>query len=395
MAIDINGVYCDLNQIGRNESGQWPDFRKEEVKQLLSNAWQEIDRKFFSKNLPVVFRTPGIKSGMGKGSQGYSYPRSTWVKTKSQGRIRVSWYDTKETKDNVTEYKPAGKRIGMEEKTLTLGPNDIEEVLFMWLFNPNVVMPGGRMNGKTFLEDREMEAMKYEEAETAASAVSYFLFFKESPFYSDEDKIDKLCLAWGIDPSNKTITFRKQLLAEAVKKGEKNKELDFNFAAFNKRCEQLRDGNDTRELDTMALIQKAINRAVIKFDKDKIEWQLIGIDGNSLKTICKVPPQSIDKAKVVLRRHLIENPENVEYIKIGLDEPQAPSRHDRVKLKENLPEVVDEEYILNVMTWPTKKALYQYLGYDARAKTMADIHPVLIEHYVTKGLTVPFEFVEK
>jgi len=385
--IYVSHQVLDLNTIKMNRDDYYtgPD----EIKSMFVGAMREIDEKFFNKNLPVIFKTPSIRTGIGKGSMGYGLPRAVFHKTK-KGQVPIAWADNVGMENGKPVYTPVTKKIGLNQRTLTLGPDDIEFILWMMLFNPNLKSPTNP-SGITYLEDKEAEAMEYEQSETSAAVISYWLFRKESPFYASDIMISTLCLAWGVNPENKSITYKKQLLAEAVKKAEKKNDIEFNFNAFNGICEKLKDGQDTNEVDALALAQKCINKKVIRFDQDKLAWMLLGIEGNTIKTICKVPPQMISTARNVLKRHLLGAPDDVQTLQSALLDDAPPSKHDRVLLGAALPEDVTVEYIQNEMSWPDKKALYKFLGHEPRNKTMEDIHPVLIEYFVVNKRTVPWD----
>jgi len=387
MAIYVNGVVLDLSTV-KSHAGVYYE-GVDEIKSLFAGAWKEIDRKFLNKAEPVVFRTPGIKSGVGKGNQGYAYPRIVDHKTK-KGKVRIAWADDMKVENGKTVYSPILRSIGINEKTLRLGEDDIEEILFMFLFNPEVVTPKNPI-GRTFLEDKEADALKYEENETSSAVVSYWLFRKESPFYANEVKISTLCLAWGVNPDNKSITYKKQLLAEAVKRAEKRNDLEFNFKAFDAVCAKLKDGGDTRDVDILALIQKCTNNRIIKYDADALAWVLLGMDGNKLKTLCKVPPTMVEVRKNVLKKHLLVSPDDVHTLQSSLSDDPAPSSMDKVMLSVAIPDVVTPDFIETVLTWPDKKALYKFFGYEVPGAKLEQIHPVLIEYLVIQKRTVPFE----
>ncbi|MBU0946229.1 MAG: hypothetical protein KKE53_17465, partial [Proteobacteria bacterium] len=203
----VNHQVLDLNTI-KLPNGEFYQ-GNDEIKSLLAGTWREIEEKFFHKGLKVVFKTPGIMSGQGKGNQGYAYPRSCFYPTK-KGRIHIAWADNMVVENNRNIFTPILRKIGLNEKTLTLSEDNIEEILFMYLFNPNVISPKNPA-GRTYIEDKEADALKYEETETSSAVLSYWLFRKESPFYSNESIVSTLCLAWGINPENKSITYRKQL----------------------------------------------------------------------------------------------------------------------------------------------------------------------------------------
>lgn len=387
MPFAINDQIIDLQTIKMPDGSYY--FGNDETRALLSGAWQELDRRFWNKGEPVVFKTPGIKSGAGKGNQGYSYPRAVSHKTK-RGKVTVVWYEDIKEEGGKKVYTPVCGKVGVNDKTITLQPEDIEKALFMFLFNPMVMKPG-RMTGKTYLEDKEEDAKKYAEAETNSAVISYWLYREESPFYLDKSKLDTLALAWGVNPANKSIPYVKQLLAEAVKTCERRNDIEFNLKAFDSACEKLKGGEDVVNIEVLALIQKCISAKTIWFSQQEFKWQLLGIDQRTpIKTICKVPPQSINQARNILRSHLINNREDYQILESAVMGDMAPSKNDRVLLSVSLPDVIDENFIRNELSWPDRKALYAYFGFDPKGAKDEVIVPVLCEKLILNNVKVPF-----
>jgi hypothetical protein len=392
MAFYINHQILDFATL-RNSQGEWVQ-TTDEVKRMIQGAWKELWERFWKLGQPVVFITPGIKTQGGKGNQGYAYPRVVSVKTK-RGNMHVAWADDVQEEGGKKVYSPLSKGIRMNEKTLQLSETEMEEAIFMFLFNPSVIKPG-RLGGKTFLQDLEAEAVKYAETETSAAVVSYWLFRPESPFFANITKLSAMCLAWGVNPDGKSIPYLKQQLAEAIKHFEKKGDKEYGLNAFNTVCEKLKDGQDTREFDTQALIQKAIIRRVIRFDKDKFEWVLLGLDGKTkVKTICKVPPQQEGTAKSILKRRLIESPDDYDMIvsSMATGDEEVELRGDKVRVSVALPDPDDmtEAFITTTLSWHDRKRLFKALGEDPQFKKDDEITPKLIEYFVIQKRTVPFE----
>ena len=388
----INDQYLDLNTIKLADGSFYSG--SDEVRMKISQAWQEIEKRFFRTGEPVVFKTPGIMSGNGKGTRGYSYPRGVSINTR-KGKIKVVWCEDVTETNGKKVYSPVCKRITVNEKYMTLTEDKIEEILFMFLFNPNVLSAHNPI-GRTYLEDKEAEAQKYEETETNAAVISYWLFREESPFYKDEDKLSTLCLAWGIHPDGKSLTYRKQLLSEAVKAAERRNEIEYNLKAFNNACEKLKDGQDTRGIEVLALIQRCISARTIRLDAEGFRWTMLGTDGKTVvKTICKVPPQQLSMAKTILRNYLISNPDEYSMLSSTVTGEPVETKHDRVILSVPIPEEVDENFIKNELTWPDRKQLWRWFGNDIRDCTDAKCVPLLIEKLVLNKVTVPHEVKRK
>lgn len=390
--IYVAGAPLDLGLIkfpnGKYYEGNDP------VKNIFSDKWREMDEMFLSKGEPVVFITPGIKSGNGPGSQGYSYPRVVDYKT-PKGPIRIAWADELKVENGVNVYKPISQSIGINQKTLTLIAEDIEEILFMSLFCPFLSNEKNPWN-RTFLQDKEADAKKYEETESNSAVLSYWLFRPESPIYADEVQISTLCLAWGVNPDNKSIKRKKQMLSEAVKYADRKNDPEFNMSAFNAICEKLKDGQDTKAIDIMALMQKCINEKVIKFDAEKFAWVLLGTDGKSLKTLCKVPPQLAATSKNVIKKFLLSSPDDVSILQASVSTSEAlPSKYDICSLSAPIPEDITAEYIENEMPWHDKLSIYTFLGNDRNGASSDVVDPVLIECMIVRKQAIPFEVKKK
>jgi hypothetical protein len=391
MPFFVNHTILDLNTVKLPNGDFYVG--TDEIKMKFAEAWKELEKRFWNKGEDVIFVTPGIKSGSGKGNQGYWAPRVVNVNTK-KGSVRIAWADDMKVEGGQTVYTPISFRIGVNEKVLTCTKDDLEVALFMFMFN-NEVISETRPQGRTYLQDFEAEAKKYEETETNAAIISYWLFRKESPFYMDEVRISTLCLAWGVNPENKSNTYRKQLLAEAVKKNDRLKNPEFDMKAFDTICRKLSEGQDIRDVEIMSLIQKCIIRKVIRYDDQKFAWVFLGMDGNILKTICKVPPQNVSKNRDLLKKHLIGNPDDVETLLASIGGEPTPSRFDEVALTKALPEDVTREYIEKDMGWTDMKKIYVFITQEnTTGMAKEQIIPRLIEFFVVQKKTIPWRLKE-
>lgn len=390
MAIYINGDPLDLRTL-RNDDGKFIALDStDEIKKLFCDAWKELDYRFWSKNIPVEFRTPSIMSGGGPGNRGYSYPRSLNYKTKKRGTVNIAWADERVSEDGKLVYKPVSRLIGVNEKTLLLDQDDVEEALFMWLFNPMVVRKDNP-SGMTFLVDREEDARVYAEKETKSAVIAYWLYREESPLYENDKAIGTLCLAYGISPENKTITYQKQLLSNAVKNAEAHKDPEFGFNGFNSICEKLRDGQDTKDVDTLALIQRCTNAHIIEYDKDKLVWVLLDEQSRPVKTICKVPPQQVSSSRLVLKRHLMASADDFSTLVSAAGGDPRPAKSDKIALSIGLPDELTEDWIENTMPWPDKKKVYTFIKGDGTHATKETVVPTLIEYFITQKKTIQWE----
>jgi hypothetical protein len=393
MAFDINGQFLDMNTIkladGSFYSG--PD----EVRRMLAQAWQEVEKRFFKKGEPVIFNTPGIRSGIGKGNLGYGYPRVVNMKTK-RGDVTVAWYETKTVENGKTVYSPLTKKIGPNNRTLILKEENIEEILFMMLFNKDVG-GNGKLGGKTFMQDLEAEAVEFEAKEAQEAVVYYWLYTETSPFYNNFEKLSTIARVYGIEPEGKTVVYLKKLIALEVRQAEKRKDNEFNLKAFRDYCERLNGNYDIRDIEAMNLIQMATKRQLIAYDEQRFVWQLIDEKRKPMKTICKVAPQMAAQYKIALKKHLMGSAEDMELLRTGLSIETSPGRFDRVRLTVPLPADVTEDFVVNELDWNDYKRLYNYLTNDpngSRNKTKEQILPILLEKLVINQQVVPFEVIK-
>lgn len=392
----INDQVLDLNSIKITDPATGRvtyQYGTDQIKKLIANAWQELDERYFNKGEKLVFRTPGIRAaGSVKGNMGYSYPRSVSVKT-NKGKVTVRWCEDVVEEEGRKVYKPVSRRIGQEQRTLHLSADDIEEAIWMYLFNPHIVKPGNPI-GRTFLEDKEADAAKYAELETKNSVVAYWLYYESSPFYADEIRLDTIGLAWGENIEGKSIPYKKQKIAEAVKHGEKQGNPEYNMKAFDDVCRKMADGQDVRNVELMALIQRCIGRKVIRLDDQEFQWNIMAEDGRTkMKTICKVPPQAMTQARAILRQHLLANPDDANILRSALADEPMPSKFEKVTLEKALPPPgeINEEFIRSEMSFNDMKKLWQYFGYDWHEATKVKCIPVLIEKLILNSIEVPHD----
>lgn len=397
MPIYINHQYVSLETI-KSRDGKFYD-GPEEIKRLLADTWREFDRRFFSKGLKCVFITPGIRTGIGKGNRGYSMPRVVQHKT-SRGFITVAWADDLKTENGKHIYNPIGFSINEVRRTMTLDQSDIEQILFMYLFNPSMIRPG-KLGGKTYLEDKEQEAIDFAMKEVANAVVAYWLYREESPLFDNEEKLATLSRVYGINPTGKSNIYIKQLITEAVRRFENRNDPEFNMKAFDKYCSRIVAGFDTIDIEAINLVAKGSLAGVVRFNTEKLVWELMSNDGKPIRMICRVPPQQgvLDKAKKVLRDHLINSSADMDILRSALNIETEEGRFDKVKISIPIPDDVDEAWLNNELTdFNDIRRIYNYIQGDtqgAKGKSRKDIMPVLIDYFVTNRQKIPFVVSKK
>ena len=372
----------------------------DEIKKMISNCYQEVQRKFFNVGESVIFKTPGIKSGIGKGNQGYSIPRLFDVKT-SRGPKRMAWVDTISDGSGLDAgriiYDPFTFDIYPKDKTLTLGESDIEKIIFMMLFNPHLITPKNPI-GRTYLEDKEEEALKYEATEAENAIIHYWLFTQGVGFYADDSRVTTLCHAWGIPNIEKwSLARKKQLLAENVKVAERKHDLQYGRQALNDACKKLSDGSDIKDVEILSLIQRCVDRKVIKYyEAPDFAWKMLAKDGKALKKIITVPPQQTNMSRAVLKDYLLRSPEDVDQLYSSISDPDTePSKFDVVELKNPLPDEITEDWIKDDADYNDLKKIYRYFGGTEITASRETIVPFVVSKIVMEGAQVPWKLKEK
>ncbi len=350
------------------------------IKKRLAEAWQMVDEKFLSKDEPVVFTTPTIMSGVGKGNQGYLAPRILDVKT-NKGVVRVAWCDSIDESNGKLVYHPTHLDVNPSLKTMELGESDIEKILFMICFNPFVVTAG---NPITKLVDKEKEAEQFQEKEESAGVINYWLFNNYSKLYNSEPLIETLCSVWGIAQAGKyTLARKKQMLAEAVRAADKRGDLEYNLKAFDTFCRKLEEGSDTKEVETLAIIQKCVDKKIIAYKgTPDFKWFLLGEDGKSLKTLCKVPPQEEKFNRKVLKVHLLRTSDDMEILEAALGMIKGADEEEKVLiLRKVLPPEgeITAQFLENEIDRFDAMKLYWYFIGAPGTKSKAEMLPELIQ----------------
>jgi len=399
MFYEIRGnqeIPIPLDSIKLPDGGWYSDDPKntDELKLKIDSVYRMVWDKFLGKDEPVVFKTPGIKSGLGKGNLGYSFPRIVDIPTKA-GRRRVAWCDTIEEEGGKKKYLPVRFQIGTSQKTMILGTEDIELILAMFLINQDLNTPQN-LSGRTFLEDKEAEAEKFEIEESKGAIIHYWLFTKGIGFCSDEPRVNNLCLAWGIpNPQKLTLARKKQLLSEKIKESEKKNELNYNLAAFNEACKKMADGDDIRDIEILSAIQQCMDKKIIAYnDAPDFRWIMLDVSGKMLKTICKVQPPQSPQARTILKNYLINHPDEADEIIDLLGNPDEKAENV-VKLYRPLPEVVTKEWLKDDLMgdmngWVDAKNLFKYFGGNPSLAKKETLIPFLIQKMVDEGKRPPF-----
>lgn len=399
---DVNGTFLDLTQIKWHENGSQhasyydgPD----EVKKMFAKVWREIDTRFLNHRKPVIFKTPSILTMGSAGkegfrSRGYAFPRSCKVKVPSRGEVTVSWYDNKQTENGRTVYTPVVYKVLPEKKMMTLDASDIELILAMIIMNPHFARDG--QPGWTFLDDPEMDAIRYAEDETKNATVAYWLFRPESPLCKNEVMLSRLCLAWGINPDTMSPMLMKQKLSESVKNAEKRGDRDMDNAAFDRACQTITTGNDGTDLELSVVMNRALQLKIIRLNEEKFCYELLKEDRKSVaKVFCKIPPQSIDKARFYLKEHLRNHVDDFDLLETAVDVTPAVTKFDEIYLSRPLPEpeAITEDFIEDI-PWPDMRKLFSFFGEDIRGATKDRIKPFLVDKLVVNRIKVPWKLAK-
>ena len=400
-------LYIEQNQIdlavlsphsksgGRNYNGD------NEIHKMIAFEWQRLVDKYNDDD-PIIFVRPHMKSGIGQGSMGGSYQRSVPVVTRT-GAVFVTWCTMarKNSFGQLEFFPKTFTHTPDQALTLTLR-NDIEQILWHVLFDPlrkrKYSYPATDVAGKPhpmagrdvsclYIFDGDDDAKAFILSEAKRADLHYFILSSMSPFAEDREGLNMLASAWGVfKPEQMTDFMVKRELYNAVELREQHKDADHGYEAFIKAAKEYTEKGNTYHTEMLALVNRALDRGVVKWYVSKLSIELIANDGTPIKRLCTVPASKAEQYKEVLADYLIHNEDDLTAVKASVE--AIPIQPKAIR-KYYIPDPPTKEFFLQEMTFPEMRSLAQLLGYDIRtATTKAALAARMIDHFITQGKTL-------
>ncbi len=352
---------------------------KDEVIQILSANYQDIQKRFFSKGLPVIFSHPNIKKGVNinqvkKTPQGdkvepatkaisqESLPWKVTIKTKT-GDMPVRYCEVAEPQQ-FGGFKFSPSHIDIITPRWTYFEQDIDKILVLML-------TGHYKQGIISIVDTNADATKLAEDRGRSGAVSFHIFTEGGDLYGDEGKLDKFCLGWGIGVKGKFENQKKIELADAIQRAEIKHDNDFGIDAFKSALRDL-----DPYLEIRSSIQDSLEKNLIRYESKK--YNVVFANGEIL---LKIPIDKSNDWRKVLVEYISKNPDKLDILQNSNE--NAPL-HERRKIE--TPDVMTEEFIME-QSYPNLKILVAEITglamREMKTMKMPELQEQLIKHYIT------------
>jgi hypothetical protein len=360
-----------LNEKDKLDINELRDYNgKDEVKQILSANYQDIQNRFFSKGLPVVFLHPGIKKGekIKQGIKAISQESLPWkltIKTK-MGDVAVRYCEVAEPQQ-FGGFKFFPSHIDFIQPKWTYFEQDIDKILVLML-------TGHYKQGTISIVDTSADETKKAEGRGKSAIVAFHIFSEGGDLFGNEKKLDQFCLSWGISIKGKFPDQKKNALADAIEVAEKNHDWNYGYKAFG---EALKDNDPYFEI--RASVQDALDKQLIHFDAKKYQVQY-----KNGEVLAKIPVDQAGQWKKVLFEFLAKNPDKLSVVE-GSVEAEPLHEIRKVELKEP----VTEEYLRGKeLSFFDKKVLVREIrgltNAEVKSFKQVELEDILVEHYIVQ-----------
>lgn len=399
----INNTQIDLSLLmpssptgGRNYKGT------DEVLGQIASKWQELHDRF-GHNGQVTFIRPHMKSGYGPGSMGGAFDRSVQINTRT-GTKTITWCDVAiEQAGGGHNFLPKKFTHTAEQSIVLFMDKDIEQILWHCLYDPlkkqkytypktdPVGKPhpkGGKQVDRIYILDTEDDASAYIMTGAKSADMWFYLTRPTSPIIGKRDLINTLASAWGVfKPESMSDVIVRQSLIQAIQSAEEHNYVALGYDAFSKAVENVLSGDDTEYLETMALVNKANDRNIVKYYATKMAWFLMTETNVEIKKLCNVPASQTTKTKEVLVDHLMHNEDDMTIVQASVE--SKPIGQKEIK-RFYIPNPPTREFFMS-MKHPTQKSICHLLSIDHHGKTRTQLAEHLIEHFIIQGKSLPAE----
>jgi len=332
------------NDKDRIEIAQLRDYTgADEYMKILAGYYQDVQSRFFSKGLPVIFAHPKIKKG-NKIIQNQpalaqeDIPWKSYVRTTKNGSEILRYCLTNNPKPfGGFDFLPTHCKVTAQRWSYT--EVDIDKILA--LMNTDHYK-----KGIISIVDDEALNKKKAEGRGKSSLVNFHIFSEGGDLFNNEKKLNDFCQSWGISIKGKFPDQKKNELADCIELAEKNHHYEYGFDAFRSAI----NDNDAY-FEIRRDVQDSIDKGVIKFDKTK--YQVLMQNG---EVLLRIPIDRANNWKQVLYEYLAKNPDRLEVL--ATSNESAPT-HELRKIE--VEGDIDEKYITNA-SYPDLKILYKEIS---------------------------------
>lgn len=385
---------------GRNYSGA--NDANGEILAKIAHKWDDLAKRY-GPDQPLLFIRPHMKSGSGSGAMGGVYQRSVQINT-NNGTKTVTWCEQAMEKTvGIYDFIPKVFTHTPEVGLTLIMSRDIEQILWHCLFDKlrerKYTYPmmdisgkphpkGGKQVGGIYILDPNDDAADFLKAGVKSADMWYFLMSSTSPIVANRDIVNTLASAWGVSrPEEKSDAIAKQMLIQAIELAEARNDQEYGYKAFSDAVKEIISNGDTGNTETLALINRAVDRNIIKYLSSKLAWYLMTENGVEIKRICLVSASNANKFKEVLLDHLMKNEEDLNLIQGSVE---AKPLKEKVGKKFYIPAKPTKEFF-DSMKHPKMKSLCILIGIDQFGKNKVELAAKLTDYFVVQGKTIPPE----
>ena len=391
---------------GRKYSGQNTDGG--EILAKIALKWADLHEKYKADEA-ITFIRPHMR-GSGGDARGGSYMRQVVLRT-TNGTKTLTWCDQ--------AMKTAGGALNFIPRRFKHDPNDpqigltlqddIEKILWFCLFDglrersftypqkDNTGKPHPKA-GKTvpgiFILDKNDEAADFLKMGEKSVATWFYLTSQSSPIAGDREAVNFLSSVWGVTkPEAMSDLIARQTLIQAVESGEQKGDKQYGYVAFENAVKSYLSKDDTTNLEMLALINRAIDRGILKYMPSKLAWFLMTENGIEIKKMCQVNTTNANKEKDVMVQHLLSNDDDLTLIQGSVE---AKPIIEKIGKKIYIPEPLTLEYLKKAekdggMRFPHLKSICTICGIDSFGKNKDTLADLVYDKLVVQKFPFPAE----
>jgi hypothetical protein len=283
----------------------------------------------------------------------------------------------RKNKDGNFKYSPRGKHLKryweFDKK------RDTEQIFFFHQISPFI------KNGKIICEDKERDAKRTLERETADLDVRFMITSDHSPISvkqtGSEAVLRMMAAAWGVADvhTDKLSIAEVQVeLLSAVQQSHKN------YAATQRGYNEfLEEVEGQRHVSTLANVQKAIDTGVIIYDKPTFSWRFVSTN----TPIATIPARDAHDPKGALNKFLSLNDKSAKILELAIDDAYTSGEKVHKEPEDDMSseklQVVDEEEDMTLeklqsMGWNDLRNLAREVGVQVHGKKRDEIENEMI-----------------
>jgi len=271
-------------------------------------------KKWVKDNIgfPVVFKanksfiSPQIRIDGGREKVEHNFatwyiPNIAFVKT-SDGTEEWRWSPViPKKKDGEYQWPRQYRNSAYTKPVFALNENEFDRIYFL-------MFKSEKFKRIYSVDDVKIEANKVVEQKIKEAKIYNTFYGENSILLKDEERLREIARAWNLQKVERLT--KQQILQQletAVREQDRRgiKSID----------EFIEDTQLNEYTEVGALIQRAEDNEVIKFDDKVSMWYYLGLDGSYGDKICEVPKAKREHKYVVLRDYILVEKEHIGRIK--------------------------------------------------------------------------------